>query len=93
MPALEVGKTHTLRAEIVGDELLAWIDGKLLWQGRLPDEPRAIIAARPACAPTTSSSTSSSSPPRTSSGRAPACKREHERLAPRLDPMYDEGDG
>ena len=40
IPAFEYGKTHTLRAEIVGDELFAWIDGKLLWQGRLPEAAR-----------------------------------------------------
>jgi hypothetical protein len=42
VPAFEYGATHTLRAEIVGDELFAWIDGKMLWQGRLPDTARSI---------------------------------------------------
>lgn len=42
IPAFEYGKTHTLRAEIVGDELYAWIDDKLLWQGTLPETARAI---------------------------------------------------
>lgn len=42
IPAFEYGKTHTLRAEIVGDELFAWIDGKLLWQSRLPESARVI---------------------------------------------------
>ncbi len=42
VPAFEYGATHTLRAEIVDDELFAWIDGKLLWQGRLPDAARSI---------------------------------------------------
>lgn len=42
VPAFEYGKTHTLRAEIVGDELYAWIDDKLLWQGTLPKTARAI---------------------------------------------------
>lgn len=40
--AFERGTTHTLRAEIVGDELSAWIDGTLRWQGRLPDEARSL---------------------------------------------------
>ena len=40
VPALEVGNTHTLRAEIVGDDLFAWIDGRLTWQGHLPEEAR-----------------------------------------------------
>jgi hypothetical protein len=42
VPAFEFGQTHTLRAEIIGDELHAWVDGKLLWQGRLPDAARSI---------------------------------------------------
>lgn len=42
VPSFEYGKTHTLRAEIVGDDLFAWIDGQLLFQGRLPDTARAI---------------------------------------------------
>ena len=42
IPAFEYGQTHTLRAEIVGNELFAWIDGKLLWQGKLPDAARVM---------------------------------------------------
>ena len=42
IPAFEYGKTHTLRAEIVHDDLFAWIDGKLLFQGRLPESARSI---------------------------------------------------
>lgn len=42
VPAFEFGATHTLRAEIVGNELFAWIDGRLLWQGRLPEAARAL---------------------------------------------------
>ncbi len=42
VPALEVGTSHVLRAEIRGDDLYAWIDGQLAWHGRLPDEARAI---------------------------------------------------
>jgi hypothetical protein len=41
-PALIAGAAHTLRAEIQGDELFAWIDGTLAWQGRLPNEARAL---------------------------------------------------
>jgi hypothetical protein len=40
LPALEIGATHTLRAEIVGDELVAWVDGKIAWRGHLPDDAR-----------------------------------------------------
>jgi hypothetical protein len=36
VPALAAGDAHTLRAEIVGEELFAWIDGHLAWQGTLP---------------------------------------------------------
>jgi len=42
VPSFEFGKTHTLRAEIVGDELYAWIDDKLLFQGTLPAPARAL---------------------------------------------------
>jgi hypothetical protein len=42
IPQYEYGKTHTLRAEIVGDDLFAWIDGKLLFQGRLPESARSL---------------------------------------------------
>jgi hypothetical protein len=42
VPALVVGTTHTLRAEILGDELHAWIDGRLAWRGELPEDARAI---------------------------------------------------
>ena len=42
LPPLEVGSTHTLRAEIVGDELFAWVDNALVWSGTLPAEARSI---------------------------------------------------
>lgn len=42
VPAYEFGSTHTLRAEIVGDDLFAWVDGKLAFQGRLPEGARSI---------------------------------------------------
>jgi hypothetical protein len=42
VPALAAGDAHTLRAEIVGDELFAWIDGTLAWQGTLPAEARDL---------------------------------------------------
>lgn len=35
VPPLVAGDTHTLHAEIRGDELLAWVDNKLMWSGRL----------------------------------------------------------
>ncbi len=36
LPGLEDRAPHELRAEIHGDELDVWIDGKLQWQGALP---------------------------------------------------------
>jgi hypothetical protein len=42
VPDLTAGGTHTLRAEITGDELLAWIDDVLAWRGVLPDAARSI---------------------------------------------------
>lgn len=35
-PALAAGASHTLRAEIHGDELTAWIDDQVAWRGPLP---------------------------------------------------------
>ena len=42
LPPLEVGSTHTLRAEIVGDTLTAWVDNVHVWTGTLPADARAI---------------------------------------------------
>lgn len=42
VPDLAVGGTHTLRAAIAGDELVAWIDDKIAWRGVLPDTARAL---------------------------------------------------
>ena len=42
IPELAAGSSHTLRAEIRGDELHAWVDGALVWQGSLPPEARDI---------------------------------------------------
>ena len=47
LPALEVGTTHTLRAEIVGDELFAWVDDALrLARAGCPTTARAISRPR-----------------------------------------------
>jgi hypothetical protein len=40
--APRVGVRHLMQAEIVGDQLLVWIDGPLAWRGTLPDEARAL---------------------------------------------------
>lgn len=42
VPAFEHGSTHTLRAEITGDEIFAWVDGRLAFHGRLPNGARTI---------------------------------------------------
>jgi hypothetical protein len=42
VPLLEVGSAHALRAEIRGDELVAWVDGEVAWRGRLPEEAREL---------------------------------------------------
>lgn len=42
VPALLDGEKHVLQAEIVGDELFAWIDGSLAWRGDLPAEAKAM---------------------------------------------------
>jgi hypothetical protein len=42
LPALSPGASHTLRAEISGDDLLAWIDDQLVWRGSLPAAARAL---------------------------------------------------
>ncbi len=34
-PPLEPNAEHTLHAEIIGDELVAWVDDHLVWQGSL----------------------------------------------------------
>jgi hypothetical protein len=36
LPTLIDGTSHELRAEIVGDRLIAWVDDQLAWEGRLP---------------------------------------------------------
>ena len=41
-PVLAAGATHTLRAEIAGDELTAWIDDAVVWRGTLPETARAL---------------------------------------------------
>ena len=41
--AFEPGEAHTLRAEIVGDDLTAWVDGRVAWHGTLPVEARGLV--------------------------------------------------
>jgi len=42
-PALRIGAEHTLRAEITGDALTAWIDDQIAWEGTLPEAARALV--------------------------------------------------
>lgn len=78
IPAFEYGKTHTLRAEIVGDELYTWIDDQLLWQGTLPDTARAITGPAGVRSDNVKLDLISLSAPHSPQGEAapPACKRE-----------------
>ncbi len=42
IPALTPGASHTLRAELAGNDLLAWIDDQLVWRGPLPPAARDL---------------------------------------------------
>jgi hypothetical protein len=42
LPVLAAGVPHELRAEIEGDAILAWVDSKLVWRGKLPAEAREL---------------------------------------------------
>lgn len=75
VPAFEYGKTHTLRAEIVGDELYAWIDDKLLFQGTLPKAARKIKGPAGVRSDNVKFDLVSFAAPQ-GSGDAPPCKRE-----------------
>ena len=75
VPAFEYGKTHTLRAEIVGDEIYAWIDDQLLWQGTLPDTARVIHGPAGVRSDNVKFDLVSLSAPK-GEGTAPVCKRE-----------------
>ncbi len=42
VPPLVVGETHTLHAEIAGDQLTVWIDAQPSWRGSLPEHAREL---------------------------------------------------
>jgi hypothetical protein len=42
VPPLSAGDAHALHAELTRDELLAWIDGALVWRGPLPAAARDL---------------------------------------------------
>ena len=77
VPAFEYGKTHTLRAEIVANELYAWIDDQLLYQGTLPDTARALKGPAGVRSDNVKFDLVSLSAPHSEdSDPPPACKRE-----------------
>lgn len=75
IPPFEYGKTHTLRAEIVGNELYAWIDDALLFQGTLPEVARGISGPAGVRSDNVKFDLVALSAPK-GEGVAPACKRE-----------------
>ena len=42
IPYASPGEQHTIQAEIHGDDLTAWVDGKLAWFGTLPGDARSL---------------------------------------------------
>ena len=42
LPVLRPGDAHTLHARIAGDDLTAWVDGRVVWQGRLDASARKL---------------------------------------------------
>ena len=78
LPGLDVGSTHTLRAEIVGDTLSAWVDNALVWSGALPPEARAITGPAGMRSDNVKLDGLALSAPR-ATAEGPACKRhEHD---------------
>lgn len=75
VPAFEYGKTHTLRAEIVGDELYAWVDDQLRFQGTLPETARVIHGPAGVRSDNVKFDLVSLSAPK-GEGTPPPCKRE-----------------
>lgn len=45
VPRLRTGTSHTLQAEIIGDVLIAWIDGTPVWQGHLDPAARDLVGS------------------------------------------------
>jgi len=77
VPAFEFNTTHTLRAEIVGDDIFAWVDGTLLFQGRLPDAARSIHGPAGLRSDNVAFDLVELAAPKgAATGGAPACKRE-----------------
>lgn len=79
LPSLDVGSTHTLRAEIVGDTLTAWVDNVLVWTGSLPEEARSITGPAGMRSDNVKLDNLALFAPRSTSGEGQACKKhEHD---------------
>lgn len=76
VPAYSFGATYALRAEIVGNELSAWIDGKLYWQGRLPDAAKTLRGPAGIRSDNIRFHLVELAAPQGANTPAPACKRE-----------------
>ena len=78
VPPLAPGSSHTLRAEIAGDTLLAWIDDALVWQGPLPAGARTLSGPSGLRSDNLSFDlVAFSAPPAPSSSAPPKCSPEH----------------
>ena len=42
IPYASPGEQHTLQAELHGEDLTAWVDGKLAWHGTLPGDVKSL---------------------------------------------------
>ena len=79
IPAYEFGSTHTLRAEIIGNDVYAWLDGKLAFQGRLPEAARALAGPAGVRSDNVAFDLVELAAPKSASdadAKPPACKRE-----------------
>jgi hypothetical protein len=78
LPAFEAGATHTLRAEIVGDDLHAWVDGALAFSGTLPASARTFTGPAGLRSDNVAFDLVELSVPQPlgSDGAPPSCKRE-----------------
>jgi hypothetical protein len=76
VPAYEYGSAHTLRAEILGDEIYVWTDGKIAFQGRLPDGARSLAGPAGLRSDNVAFDLVELAAPAGGGGAVPTCKRE-----------------
>ncbi len=76
VPAYEYGQSHTLRAEIIGDEIYVWTDGRVAFQGRLPDGARSLAGPAGIRSDNVSFDLVELAAPKGTDAAPPACKRE-----------------